>query len=304
MRALLLISMAMILGLPFQLYAAVGAESSIGSNTQIIKVNGDGEFDKNWNWNTEISEQQATSEDPTTGASITDQTTDVNGGIGWESADHVALGGGLDYSVTPKERLTNFGPNVDVGWTFNLSHASKRNHFVPKMNLKASVGLLTMTERFNGSVATKTGTQRPVSGSLSLRQTSTSVSAKIHPWSIFAAKLSHTTYRYDRDVTTFLNNLDTRFAGNIGASGFASTVNGLPKTATSLTLYYYINDDWELDLEETVTISIVDDSRENASKALVYYMLNEDWEVGLGDEIDKAPSINDNLVTASLHYDF
>jgi hypothetical protein len=120
------------------------------------------------------------------------------------------------------------------------------------------------------------------------------------PWKWFGARLSLTAYSYDKDVNGFLAFLSDR--RSLGASTFASSLNGLPKSSSALGLYFYPSWDWEIDWIGNSSRSLSTGSLSRGTQLVVSHDFNSWLRFGLGLERDVSDDIGQTL--ALLNFSF
>ena len=299
---------------------AINSETSMGTDTFIQTLEYDGaaasvddtDIGLLWNIGSTYSRTSTTSN----GIKATDNTTSVDGGLGWQHKQ-LEFGAGLTYANTPAEKLHETGPSAYLSYTFNFGNAqtdssatdsnkteanadtdtdSDADSFTPSLTLKGDYGHLNYTALANHN---RTEVQ--------LNQTSMGVTATLSPLAWLSVEGAYTHYTYDRNVDLFLNRLNSRrfVAGGLG--NFASTVSGLPAHSTEGVITLTPVEKWTIELDDTRTISQSDSSITNATEFIVSHEIG-DWEIGVGAEHDHSNSttapFTENLGLLNVSYNF
>lgn len=259
-----------------------------------------------YTWNAGVTSTTSISSDPTTGQNITDKTTDFSGGLGLDTPNKVKAGAGLDYSTTPDEKLTDFGPNAYVGYTHEFKHRRRRHSddlddFNPDIGGK--LGFTTLNYGLTQKIPrSKTG--QVLKSATSIRQNAWAFALTSNVTSWFYVKISETLYSYNKDPNAFLAFLDSKRVLANRTAGISGAVNGFPQNETGGDITFYLPDDWSLDLSETVAKSIIDGTNAYTSKVIVAKDVGDDWNIGVGYENDNSDLVKDNLALLNIKYYF
>ncbi|MGE5087034.1 MAG: hypothetical protein ACM3MG_12085, partial [Bacillota bacterium] len=193
-------------------------------------------------------------------------------------------------------------------YNFSNKH-KKQSDFTPSIGADLSLGYSNYVQNFTSARRRRTGAPtRPTTGTNEIAKKSVTTSFKVSPWSWVSAKASYTKYSFNKDVGTFLQYLDVHSIGQLSA-GMEDALAGFYDHTVAFTLYFYILEDWELDLSHSASTVIVDDSQVTYDKAMLYVDLNDSWRLGLGGEVSHtnsptAVSSSDKMALLSLNYLF
>jgi hypothetical protein len=264
-----------------------------------------------------------------TSQQVIDNSSGFQGNISYK--DRWEVGGGLSYSTTPAENLHSVGPNVFVGYLFksyeskkppristpaaasqlnsDAEDSSETDRFHPSLELKMGLGWLNFTEDLSGATA-RTPAKRAAlaalekASSVSIAQTGISPEADYSPLDWLSLRAVYTHYKYNKDVASFLKLLDSPRAVSIGASNFGSTLSGFPSYTLEFDAMFNFLDDWSFTPTYIASKNADDGSKGTTLKAMLNRNLGDHWRAGLGFEHDKADGFIENLVLASIGYDF
>ena len=320
-------------------------ELGANSTSETISGDGDiGETSKSkkpvdqYSWNAEATVTKTSSIDSTTQQTVTDRSTQVSGGIDWDGKSGWKLGAGLTYGQSPDEDLEQSGPTFSIGYTKhfappatpikppqkNVAKAAASedvddenddddldapsepaSSFSASLGAELTLGVVDYKQTFFATKTNRLGRARPVKGTNGITQSSAEFAFSARPWKWLKAKISATTYKYNRNVQDFVQYLDSsRVSSLIGSSGFASTVSGLPSSDASLSLYFYILETWEVDVSQSVSTAATDQSQSTSSKLQILKELLDDWTIGLGARVQASNSGNDQSALVHVSYDF
>ncbi len=238
-----------------------------------------------------------------TGGVITDNSHSVTVGAGLETPSRFSFNTDLNYSKTPEENLQSYGPSMVFGYTYEFGKKKtfkKKNSqkddndnddeedFKPSVGAELTIGYDNYVQTFGKTARRKAnGVARPVTGSNEINKKSGELSLKVHPWSWVSARASYTKYSYNKDVNEFLQYLDVHAIGHVSA-GMEDALAGFYSDTKTVSLSFYILEDWELDLEHSASTVISDQSESSYDKGTVYVDLGETWRLGAGFEYSKS----------------
>jgi hypothetical protein len=310
---------------------------SVEGDGNITPENKDKKIDQ-WLWNLALTYSKTSSTDEATQTKVVDKTTEVAGGVDWESADHLTVGLGLSFSSTPDENLVGYGPEINFGYTYEFAKsmansktkecalndtADRTNEarqkpsekdakcdsdadagiFHPSIGLNEAIQYMSYVEKLNGVTRLRNRT-RAVTGTNDIHQTSFQTDLKVKPYRFLRTTLRGTVYHYDRDVNQFLAQLDSARGVRFNNSGLSSLVSGLPAYSGEILMDFYIGENWEVDLSATDAVSITDYTHAWTYKLDVFRDLNDQLRLGLGYERDVAPTATDNIGKLTIAYGF
>jgi hypothetical protein len=237
-----------------------------------------------WNWSAGYTYSKA----PVGTSSNT--TNSVDGSLGYRRVWDLGLG--LNYSNTPAERLSTFGPNLWAGYEFNVGHES--DGFQPTLEPKLTFKNTKYQQTYSGTTAPRAGSRRtvarPVTGKEQINQKEIGLELDYSISSIVSARAAFSSYSYDKDVNHFIGLLDSPRAVATGASSFSTTLGGFPKSSAEIGATVYPAEEWSLDLTLTRTKIKTDNSKSSSAKLVVSRDIGKSWRAGLGFERDKSAS--------------
>jgi hypothetical protein len=221
----------------------------------------------------------------------------------------VDAGGGFSFSKTPGENLTNSGPEAWFGWNFTLGGRGSKEDFHPSIEPKFDYKGQNYTQTFSGTTTVSRGNRRtvtrPTTGTEAIKQNAYALSVDVAPIEPLTVKLAGTSYKYNKDVATFMGLLDSPKAVSSGRSVFTNTLGGLPKSAVELDVTDAFADTWSIEGDFTFTKIQVDGSTSTGSKLEVSKELSAAWKLGLGLDHETSQSQGqENLTVLDLAYSF
>ena len=151
------------------------------------------------------------------------------------------------------------------------------------------------------------GPAMPVTGKNTINQKSSQLTIRGKPVSWARVKASYTKYTYSRDVSDFIQFLDTHnLVGNL-SSGFSSALSGFYDNTVSFGISFFPHRDWELALSRSSSKVIYDESVSTTDKLVGYWDFRESWRLGLGQSVTKSNGPGSEASTysiVSVDYDF
>jgi hypothetical protein len=312
--------------------------SGTGLFTEELSYNGDNQSENvsakkgGWNWDLSYSysviKLGATAITPvvTSGAPASDHTSSVTGGFGY--SDHWEVGIDLNYSKTPEENLSSFGPSVHLGYTFDLAKRKTKpttkiapatsakttpvvqkeevdEPFVPTLNFTTTLGTTKYDQDF--LTVPRPGSKRKAggkTGSQVIAQQSGEISSTLSAVQWLDVEVYLKGYRYNRDVGTFLANLDDPRAIRSGAASFGSTLEGFSSNEVGVDFTIHFPLDIDLHPEFYRSTSAVDGSKTNSYKVDLSKLWAESWKTGIGYERDTSITDTENSGILTLSYEF
>lgn len=287
----------------------IGASASQSALERSVGIFADGDFNTPlendettliYNWNLAYTHSQVESKD-SLGNIIKDINHDYTVGAGID----VPAGwfGNLDlhYATSPDEGLVSSGPTLKLGYTYNFSSPEKMdsdgekdsdNEFQPNLGFSLAFSSISYKQSFSSSIQTRrrgTSITRPVTGSNTINQRSTSFSLYGHPLQWLNLNGTYTKYNYDKNINDFLQYIDGRQEIASTSSGILNALSGFADRTTTLRASFRFLEIWQLDLENSVSKIISDDSTSTTNRAEIYVTLSK-WKIGLGDEVGKSTS--------------
>lgn len=294
----------------------VSSDSSLGvlGFTQYVSFDGDFEKDdfdwsnddlNRWIWNMDYTLSLTNTTDVYGNATV-DQTTALSFGTGYDTKSW-NYGGALKYSSTPQESLRDYGPNLYLGYTFDLRKKPKNSkdedddEFIPWAGFKLSLTDLGYTQIFypNFPFRKKVYT---VTGSNNINQLATQVDTLFAPINILTLRASYYLYAYDQDVNNFLSNLNSPRAVNTGASQFSDTLSGFPLDTKEISVRWRPIKKTVFEQTDSETTSASDGSFVWSVKEKIMYWIFDSWQVGGSFEFITSPTLTDHEYTLSWRY--
>jgi hypothetical protein len=312
--------------------------SGTGLFTEALSYNGDNQSENvsakkgGWNWDLSYSYSAiklgstVNTQAIATGASASDHTSSVTGGFGY--ADHWELGLDLNYSKTSEENLSSFGPSVHLGYTFDLAKRKTKpttkiapatsakttpvvqkeeedEPFVPTLNFTTTLG----TTKYDQDYLTtpRAGSKRKVigkAGTQVIAQQAGELFSTLSAVEWLDVEVYVKGYHYNRDVGTFLANLDDPRAVRSGAASFGSTLEGFSSNEVGADFTLHFPLDIDLHPEFYRSTSAVDGSKTNSYKVDLSKLWAESWKTGIGYERDTSPTDTENSGILTLSYEF
>lgn len=251
-----------------------------------------------WAFNATLGASRSTTTD-STGQQIADRTTDLSGGASWTKNKRINVSGDFTYSKTPEENMDNWGPSFTGAYTF-LFGSDEDDSFQQSLKLSLGVSNQNYRQTFVVTQAPRGPRQKPPTGAITIVQTGVTFGAKWNVLEWLSIKASHTTYRYDKDVKTFIATLDR--APQM-TSGMTNAASSFSSSYTKLAVSYYFLERWELMAQMSQSISASDDSVTKASRGMLYCDINSNWRVGAGGEQSVGTSVSDTVL-ASAEYNY
>jgi len=233
------------------------------------------------------------------------KTSDINLNVGFKK--DWDFGGGFDYSSTPAESLSSVGPEGWVGYEFLLGGGAK-DSFRPSIEPKFTYHGQTYTQTFSGTttrVGVRRTVTRPTTGSQAIRQNEYTLGIDLSPVELFSVHVAGSSYKYNKDVSSFIALLDSPRAVSRGASTFSTTLGGFPKSSAELGLSLFPWETWTFTLDFTRTKVQADGSTSTSSKIEVEKELSKAVKLGLGFDHEKSETQGEeNLTILDLAYSF
>jgi hypothetical protein len=284
---------------------SIDSNTSVGSSSLSQSLGFSTEPETNFDLNASYGFSNSKSTDSTTGVTISNDTHQVNGGMGWAGSSGISMAGDLSYSKTPDESLSSFGPRLSAGYTYRFESEG----FRPTLGIKLDISSVRYTQTFSTDTSGRRGgggggPPRPVIGENAIRQSSAKISIKTRPISFAALKLSFKKYTYDKDVAQFLSFLDSQSAVRTNVSTFSSAVSGLPESDSSVSFILYPIEDWNLTFGATSSISALDQSKGQTYLAEIEHDFTDLFNVGLGTQRTVSSGSTSNSYFLSLSLDF
>jgi hypothetical protein len=262
---------------------------------------------------------------------VVDHTYTLNGGPDWRITKSWAVGGALNFSSTSEESLQQAGFTLYGEFTYYFGPEPEPRKAAPSGSGDEEGGFpADFLADEEAAAGDGSGGPAPFRPSISLRliagpthmtdkpnrllqQLFPALASRIDalnqgqlgfelggsPWKWFSARLNLTGYSYDRDISEFLSFLSNR--RSLGASSFAQTINGLPRSTSTLTLNFYPYDDWEGDVVLNGSTSAADDSKGGGLQLSAIHDFNNWFRIGMGIEHDGGASVQ---TLALLHLYF
>ena len=315
-------------------------ETSQSTQTKTYEISGSGDFNKpneaetntyGWSLSADRSRTEATS---SSGNTITDNTTDLAAGVGVEMPSQFRSGASFNYSATPEENLKSSGFTISAGYTYNFDELSKGpsatkpvmtageapdmqesreaspsgSEFSPYLALDLNYESLDYVQTFEAKPPRLSqGPSRPTSGKNTINQKFTQVTVKLKPYRWVRLKVSYTKYSYSRDVSDFLQFLDSHDLLGKVSSGFSTALSGFYDNTVLVGASLFPSSDWELAASRSTSKVISDDSLSTTDKLVVYWNFAEAWRLGVGASVSKSNtsgSTASNQSNLSLGYEF
>ncbi len=315
-------------------------ETSQSTQTKTYEISGSGDFNKpsdaesntyDWSLSADRSRSDSTN---SAGNTITDNTTDFVGGLGVELPSKFRFGGSFNYSTTPEENLKSSGLSLSAGYTYNFGETASGpvatkpvmtagdatdmqesreaspagSEFSPYLAVDLNYENLDYVQTFEAKAPRfQQGPSRPTTGKNTINQKFTQVTVKLKPYRWVRLKASYTKYSYSRDVSEFLQFLDSHDILGKVSSGFSTALSGFYDNTVLLGASLFPSPDWELALSHSTSKVISDDSLSTTDKLVVYWNFSEAWRLGVGASVSKsnnAGSAPSTLSTVSLGYEF
>lgn len=142
----------------------------------------------------------------------------------------------------------------------------------------------------------------PQTGTNEIQQTGVKIELPIRLLSWMKVKPAYTKYKFDRDVVTFMQTLDSKLISASRAS-FGTTVSGLADFETSLEISFYILSSWELMLYHSRAQMAYDSSTSLYSKLEIFYEWS-DWRLGIGASSQDSLGTQTKSALLNLSYNF
>ncbi len=297
---------------------SIESETSVGASSFAQTLRGTGEFglsedgDKSkhkadapvYSWNMGYTFSRVTSTDAATNQKITDQNSEVVGGIGYGGSSGWQTSGGLTYVNSPDENLREVGPQFSIGLTQKFA---QEDGFAKRLGARLALSVMDYTQSLPGTATSgrlgRTLSRRGVTNSITQASAEISFTGKPVEW--FSARANHIAYGYNRNVNDFLIYLESpQLASSRLASGFASTASGLPRSESGLTITFYFAETWDFALGENYAISAADDSTSWSTKAYLSDEIGDSWVVTLGMRAQQSSNYSDQSALLRISYDF
>ena len=148
-------------------------------------------------------------------------------------------------------------------------------------------------------------TARPANGTQSIHQDEWNFGVDVNPCDLVGVRAGASSYKYNRDVSSFLATLDTPRAVSTGASSFSTTLGGFPKNSVEAGVTFYPWETWDLVLDFTRTRVQADNSVSTASKLEVEKEFSTAFKLGLGFDHEKSAQLGEeNLTLLDLTFGF
>lgn len=236
-------------------------------------------------------------------STVEDITHDFGLGLSRKTDSRVDFGGGVSYSTTPAENLSNFGPNGKIGYSYEWGESEDFN---PSIGGNFQLGFLRYQQSVTTTSTTLSGRKNrtpltsTTTNTVSIGQVSLGISTYFSLWEWVTFRIGYTKYNYTRNIKDFEAQLDSPLAARSGASSFLSTVSGFPKSSTRFGFSLYPSKDWEVEVSYSATKIASDNSTSTTTKLIVDKDLNDEWRIGLGVGRSKSASTNEGLFLFSL----
>jgi len=296
----------------------VASETEVGSTTVSETISADDEIkgpdesSEKYPWDLSYTYSNLKSTDAS-GNAITEKSNTVNGSVGYESAKRFEIGGGYNFANTPDENLVVYGPSLYLGYTHKRVKPAARasakqsenddSSFAPSVGFKVTVSSNRNVETFTPNQPAKgSKVKRPTTGINEITQNSVQLESKIKPAEWVSIKPAVTFFKYNRNVTDYLNLLNSPRI-SVSRASFGSTVSGLADFDALLKTTFYFLDSWDLVLSEDYSIMAADQSNSWISKIEIGDTLG-DWRIGLGYSNQNSTIVTDNSVILKVSYDF
>ena len=290
--------------LGLSLEAEKGASLSSQTLSADGDIGGDKDHDAQWGWNASSTLSESKNTD-SSGQVITDNSTDLGGGLDWLGENNWGAGGSLQYSATPDEGLSSRGGQATLSYKWKYLEANKDDDYHPSLTFKLSGGQSTDQQKFSGSVKTRRrGVVRPVTGQAEIKQSFAGLALTWRPVQSLRLTLGSSFYHYDKDVAKFESQLDSPLALQRGSSGFSSTVGGLPKVTYTGKLGYDLTKSLSFTLSDSVSTLAADESQSSTLKGIFDYELNPTWTGSLGAEGIQSDALTDTLGIVGVAVNF
>ncbi len=258
--------------------------------------------------------------DHTSSLGVSDNNTQFTGGLGGKK-DPVDFGLGVTYAVDPGENLKDLGANFYLGYTVTLgkSEATENLHradtsqesepsdagsegkeFTPVIGVKGTAAFLsyTLDQRLAGG-----GARKLRAAGLQIGQSAYGLELNAAPSALIDGKIGFTGYHYNRDVTSFVNALDSPRAVELGVGGLSTTANGFPSYMYNFSFTLYPLDAWDFVFDMQRQKSKYDGSFSDAIKLTAEHDFDEKWKGGLGAEYDTGTLVQ-TLGLLTVAYNF
>ncbi len=315
-------------------------EASQSSQTKTYEISGSGEFNKpkdaeantyGWSLSADRSRSDTTN---SSGSAITDNTTDLAAGLGVEMPSRFRSGASFNYSTTPEENLKSSGFTVSAGYTYNFDDQStgpeatkpvmttgdpsdmqesreaspSGSEFSPYLAADLNYESLDYVQTFEAKAPRLSqGPSKPTSGKNTINQKFTQITVKLKPYRWVRFKVSYTKYSYSRDVSEFLQFLDSHDLLGKVSSGFSTALSGFYDNTILVGATLFPSSDWEIAATRSTSKVISDDSLSTTDKLAVYWNFAEAWRLGAGASVSKsntAGSAASTQSSLSVGYEF
>ena len=162
------------------------------------------------------------------------------------------------------------------------------------------------TQYSQGALAVRPGVGRkPIPRKAQdIQQKQVELAMTVSPWDWCDLKIAYTSFSYNRDVATYLANLDNPQALKSGAATFGSTLTGFSSKESEVELTFHLPYDIDLVPNFIQSTNAANASKTNTAELNVFKTWADTWKTGLGYEDSQSTTNEQNLFIVTLAYEF
>jgi hypothetical protein len=294
MKISVLISMFLSATTAFAMNSA-NLEVSEGSQTTSQEVSGQGDWntitakstETRYKWDLSYTHSIVDFKD-TSGQVLSDTSHTVTLGSSLRTHDNWSFGGDFNYSKTPEENLQSTGVIFSLGKRYPIKSLGD-DDFDPYVGWELSAGYDNYTQTFTREVRRKAGaTPRPQTGKDEILRSTGKIAVSAGPWEWLAMKVAYSKFSFNKNVNDFLQYLDVHQAIGKASSGFEDALSGFYDNTLTESIYFYLTETWEFDLEHSQSTVAADKSTATYDRATLLWDMTDKWTVSLGVEQDRS----------------
>lgn len=237
-----------------------------------------------------------------TNTEYTSTTNNLSFDSQWKTDSKYYFGFDLGYSQQKENNITSFEPALKVSKKIYYGKKKKidesdTEEFTPSYRPSFAFG----SNSISTSVATKKKAVK-----LSLVQNWYKLGISVNPWENWSYKLNFKKYTYNKDVNSFLSQLDSPIFSALGYSQLSSGFGTFYDSSLSLGVTYTINDNYDISYDYTESVDVTSSTKYTDHEIFLDWMINDAWSTSFGISQGKSSGSNEvtNSFVLSLSYNF
>lgn len=314
-KTLLFIFLISFLSKNLAIAKTIGYSHSQSSSSSTISFNYDWD-DESYDGSLNYSASSSNVTDSTTGSAYTSTTNTYEFDSLWTTETKYYFGFDLGYSIQKENNITSFAPTFKLAKKFyfqNSNNKKKTNKkadglegedsgesnsdFKPTMKPSFSFG----SNNMNVNVATKKAKAK-----LNLTQSYYKIGAIYNPFESWSFNLYYKKYTYNKDVNTFLSQLDSPILTRLGTGNAANGFGTFYDSVSSASVTYTLIEDVDLEFNYSFSRDSTSSTTYTDNGISIDWTISKNWEISAEYSQSSSSSSTDksDYYQSSLSYNF